>query len=70
MADGFGIQAGALYRPHVTLGYFANVHVAQAAHAKLAEWIASAASQVSDLRLRFRSASIYGFTSLVEFVRC
>jgi 2'-5' RNA ligase superfamily protein len=65
-----GIQASATYRPHVTLGYFADVPVAVAAHEKLAGWTVSAGMQVGELRVHFQSASLYGFTTLVDFFRC
>jgi 2'-5' RNA ligase len=64
----FGIQASPAYRPHVTLGYFANVQGAERAQRNLREWSLSAANLVGERELRFRSASVYAFTTLVEFM--
>jgi len=53
----------------VTLGYFANVLGAERAQRYLAEWNRSAANLAGGRQLRFRSASVYAFTTLVDYTR-
>ena len=56
------------WRPHVSLGYFPNGAAARAAGATLPRWNgALAAGDTSTIT--FASASVYGFTDMVSFVR-
>lgn len=56
------------WRPHVSLGYFANLDGARQAEERLAEWNRRlGASQPRSIT--FRSAALYGFTDMVSFFR-
>ena len=71
MAAGLGQALGMEprpWRPHVSLGYFANPGGAQEARAQLAtwnQWLEAA----GPARITYRSAALYGFTDMVSFVR-
>ncbi len=65
----FGISPWEPYEPHVTLGYFANREVAQLTTACLAEWNQIFAERLNGMTLRFRRASVYGFTDMVTFFK-
>lgn len=58
------------WRPHVTLGYFANEE--SATHARfhvLPQWQDFVRERTEGLSVTFRSASVYGFTDMVSFWR-
>lgn len=58
------------WRPHVTLGYFANEDdAARAREALLPAWAATVADRVGDATVTFRSAGVYGFTDMATFWR-
>ena len=56
------------WRPHVSLGYFANLDGAGAAQERLAEWNQWLAA-AEPASITYRSAALYGFTDMVSFFR-
>lgn len=62
---GLGAQP---WRPHVSLGYFANRAGADAAARPLAQWNRSLAARPRPT-ITFTSAAVYGFTDMVSFFR-
>jgi hypothetical protein len=62
-----GLQISA-WRPHVSLGYFPNRAAAKAATATLARWN-RALTTWPPSPITFDSASVYGFTDMVSFLR-
>lgn len=62
-----GLQTQA-WRPHVSLGYFANRRSAKAATATLPQWRRALAAQRTP-PIRFASAAVYGFTDMASFYR-
>lgn len=58
------------WRPHVTLGYFANeTAAARTREHVLPQWHGYVRERTRGLSLTFRSASVYGFTDMVSFWR-
>lgn len=61
-------MAAKAWRPHVSLGYFANHEAADRARENLAVWNQwLAASEPASIT--YRSAALYGFTDMVSFFR-
>lgn len=56
------------WRPHISLGYFPNRQAAQAATATLRRWNRGLAAARRPA-IAFASASVYGFTDMVSFLR-
>lgn len=71
VADAFNTSLGMAprpWRPHVSLGYFANREGARRAQQKLPEWNQwLAASRPPPIT--YRSAALYGFIDMVTFLR-
>lgn len=65
----FGIGASEIYRPHATLGYFANLQAAQLATPCMDDWSSSVAARMDNITLTFARVSLYGFTDLETFFR-
>jgi hypothetical protein len=65
----YGIGPSDEYRPHVSLGYFANRELAQRAHPSVAEWDRTFAEQMAGQVLAFSGASVYGFTDMATFFK-
>lgn len=65
----FGISPSDRYRPHVSLGYFANREAAQLATPCMDAWNRDFAAQMEGQQLLFRRADIYGFTDLGGFFK-
>lgn len=58
------------WRPHVTLGYFANEDAGtHAREHELPQWQDRACERAEALSVTFRSASVHGFTDMVSFWR-
>lgn len=58
------------WRPHLTLGYFANDHDAAYARTEVVPgWQAPVSERTAGLSATFRSAAVYGFTDMVSFWR-
>lgn len=56
------------WRPHVSLGYFANRDAARAAQPSLVQWRRALARRPRTA-ITYRSAAIYGFTDMASFFR-
>jgi hypothetical protein len=65
----FGVSASESYRPHVTVGYFANTQLAQLSTPCVDGWSAILAAHLGDLTLTFDRVSLYGFTDIETFFR-
>ena len=65
--DALGIAANP-WRPHVSLGYFANRDGADRARENLAEWNRRLAAS-EPAPITYRSAALYGFADMVSFFR-
>lgn len=58
------------WRPHLSLGYFANEHVAARARDRvLPVWQEEVRERTEGLSVTFRSASVYAFTDMISFWR-
>lgn len=58
------------WRPHLSLGYFANEHAAARARDRLIpEWQDDVRARTEGLSVTFRSASLYAFTDMINFWR-
>lgn len=58
------------WRPHLSLGYFANERAAaRASEEVLPRWQEHLRQRAGGLSVTFRSASVYGFTDMVSFWR-
>lgn len=58
------------WRPHVTLGYFANGDDADRAREELVPgWQAAVQARTEEVSVTFHSASVYGFTDMVSYWR-
>lgn len=58
-----------IYKPHVSLGYFANEEGAQKAVEFLDQWNISFVEALRDQILSFNNASIFGFTDMITFFK-
>ena len=67
--DRFGIEMHRSYRPHVTLGYFANEQQAELCSPQVDGWTERLHEMVGRLSVAFRSISLYGFTDMVTFFK-
>lgn len=65
----FGIGASEVYRPHVTLGYFANAQAAQLATPCIEEWNAAIETHAGELSITLDRVSLYGFVDLEHFFK-
>ncbi len=65
----FAISPSEQYRPHVSLGYFANQEAAQLATPCMDAWNRDFAAQMQGQHLLFRRADIYGFKDLGLFFK-
>ncbi len=65
----FGIAAYEPYAPHITLGYFADPALAQAAQIDLSDWEATVLRHTAGAHITFSSASQYGMLDMVTFFR-
>ena len=63
----FGVGASQGYRPHVSLGYFANREGGQMATPCLQEWNRVFEEKMRGLTVTFARASLYGFTDMATF---
>lgn len=58
------------WRPHLSLGYFANEHAAARARDRvIPRWQEDVRTRTEGLSVTFRSASLYAFTDMVSFWR-
>jgi hypothetical protein len=57
------------WRPHLTLGYFANDEAAGHASDAVERWQQRARERTDRLAATFRSAAVYGFTDMASFWR-
>lgn len=57
------------WRPHLSVGYFADRDGAAAARAEIPAWSDAVRREAGDATVRFASASLYGFTDMVTFFR-
>lgn len=64
----FGTRASVDYRPHVTLGYFANQGDAARSNARLAAWNEIFARGLDGRALDVGPIRLYGFTDLTRFL--
>jgi|GEM_PF-660392 len=68
--DRFGVVTDSeIYRPHVSLGYFANEEGAQKASNFVDDWNRWFSDALQDSVLSFKNASIYGLTDMVSFFK-
>ena len=65
----FGIAAYEPYMPHITLGYFANAALAEAAQNEMLRWEAVALQHTAGTSITFKSASLYGMLDMITFFR-
>ncbi|WP_282942921.1 hypothetical protein [Paenibacillus sp. RC67] len=66
----FGIQPATLpYRPHVSLGYFANNELAEQAESEIPLFNERMREQLDGLVLCFQSISLYGMINMETFFR-
>lgn len=65
----FGISPSEQYRPHVSLGYFANQEAAQLSTPCIEAWSRDFAARMHGLTLEFQQASVYGFTNMIGFFK-
>lgn len=73
--DQFGVDIGSDYRPHVTLGYFANESYAELATAQVDQWTKEvreimnnpATGTMNEPTIIGSTISLYGFTDAVTF---
>jgi len=64
----FGTRASVDYRPHVTLGYFANQRDAARSDTRLAAWNEIFARELDGRALDVGPIRLYGFTDLTRFL--
>lgn len=58
------------WRPHLSLGYFANEHAAARARDRMIPaWQEEVRERTKGLSVTFRSASVYAFTDMISFWR-
>lgn len=65
----YGIGPGDDYRPHVSLGYFADRELARRARSCLVDWEDSFSEPMAGQELFFAGASLYGFTDMATFFK-
>ena len=65
----FGTAPLAEYRPHVSLGYFANKELAETAINPLTAWQAAFSKSMAQKTISFSSLSLYGFTNMATFIK-
>jgi hypothetical protein len=58
-----------VYRPHISLGYFANEEGAQKAFDLLDQWNTLFKNALQDNILSFNSANIYALTDMIHFFK-
>lgn len=67
--EAYGIGPGDEYRPHVSLGYFANAALARGADPHVPEWEDSLSVALEDVTVTFPRIALYGFTDMASFFR-
>lgn len=65
----FGIGLTEEYRPHVSLGYFANAQVATEMASLMESWDKRMKQQMDGFTLSFNTISLYGFTDMATFFK-
>lgn len=70
LAARLGVEVPQPWRPHVTLGYFANEDdAARARHTLIPGWQDTVRARTARAAVTFRSAAVHGFTDMASFWR-
>ncbi len=65
----FDIDLSSDYRPHVTLGYFANNEIAELCTPELQSWTDLTRQSCAGATILFSSIDVYGFTDMAAFFK-
>lgn len=57
------------YKPHITLGYFANGNLAESANSDIDSWNQIVAKAVNGLTILYNKISLYVFTDMISFYK-